>query len=387
MLKKFSLRNRMLLSIGSVALIAFAITITVITHQAAQLIQAEALSRVEEMGYRYSNAVKADLALAMDAARTTAQLFEGMKKNAAVPDRSVLNDMLRQLLERNPGFLGTWTCWEPDRLDGRDAAFSGKPGHDDTGRFIPYWYRKGRKTALAPLEGYDTPGTGDYYLLSLTKGKEVILDPYPYEIEGEEVLLTSLVVPIRYQGRVVGVAGVDISLSAFNEMVSQVKPYNTGNAALISNGCTYVAHADPTRSGKDIGQTPEWKKIKAAVRSGACILINDFSIHLKTDVERIIVPIQVGATGTPWAFLINVPMDKVMAGVKHILYLSILIGVGSLLVLMLVVFFYCKGNCRSHGPNYFGVAGWGFPGGLSFGTTLFLQSIPCRGDLGTGRFH
>ena len=346
MFKTFNLRNRMLLSICSIAFIAFAATIVIITTQANRLITTEAMGKAEQLGHRYANATKIKLEMAMDAARTTAHLFEGMKNNETVPQRQLLNDMLKKLLELSPNFLGVWTCWEPNALDGNDKAFSGKKGHDASGRFIPYWYRDGGNIALAPLDSYDVLGDGDYYQLALKSGKETLLDPYPYKIDGKMVLLTSLVVPIRHNNRVVGVAGIDISLSSFNEMVARIKPYGTGNAALISNAGTYVAHEDTRRSGKDIGSTPLWENIKAAVRSGKFYAERDYSISLATDVHRIVVPVQVGNSDTPWAFLVNIPMDKVMQGAKRIMYLTLLIGATSMLILMVIVFFIANGIAK-----------------------------------------
>ena len=37
-----------------------------------------------------------------------------------------LNHELQQVLEDNPSFLGTYTAWEPNIVDGNDAAFAGK---------------------------------------------------------------------------------------------------------------------------------------------------------------------------------------------------------------------------------------------------------------------
>ncbi|GAB6146737.1 methyl-accepting chemotaxis protein [Desulfocicer niacini] len=343
MLKRLDLKNKMLLSIGSVALTAFAVTIFLITTQASKLIKAEAMKNAEQLGYRYANEVSKELDTAMNAARTTAHLFEGLKKTPQTPQREALNDMLKQLLELNPNFLGVWTCWEPDALDGRDNDFKDEKGHDNTGRFIPYWYRNNGKVALDPLVDYNTTGAGDYYQLALKSGKETILDPYPYDIGGEEVLLTSLVVPIRYKGRVAGVVGVDISLKSFTAMVSKITPYDTGDAAIISNSGIYVAHQDAAREGKDIGNTLIWENIKKSVKSGKFHTILDYSTHLSTDVERIVVPIQIGLSETPWGFLVNIPMDKVMLGAKRILYSSITIGAVALIILMAVVYFIARG--------------------------------------------
>ena len=274
MLKKISLKARMLLTICSIASIAFAVTIAFVAIRASNMAETEAFDKAEQIAYRYSGAVKADLEVAMDAARTTAQLFEGIKDNIDSPNRAELDGMLKHLLGRNPTFVGVWTCWEPNALDGKDKEFIGKEGHDKTGRFIPYWNRGAGNIVVEPLLDYDKPGAGDYYLLSKQTGKETILDPYSYPIGGKDVLLTSLVAPIKHKGKVVGVAGIDISLAAFEKMVSAIKPFETGNVALISNNGKYVAHPDGGRAGKDIGTSPVWKNAKEAVKAGKFFYIN-----------------------------------------------------------------------------------------------------------------
>ena len=89
-------------------------------------------------------AVTADLDKAIITARTLAQSFEGMK-HVKTPDRDVMDMMQERLLENNPKFLGVWTCWAPNALDGKDTAFANKAGYDCTGRYIPLLERKKRK--------------------------------------------------------------------------------------------------------------------------------------------------------------------------------------------------------------------------------------------------
>lgn len=73
---------------------------------------------------------------------------------------------LREILERNDNIFGIWLCYEPNAYEGRDSAFVGKPGHDKTGRFIPYLHHThDGKINFEPLVDYDNPnGAGDYYL-------------------------------------------------------------------------------------------------------------------------------------------------------------------------------------------------------------------------------
>ncbi len=342
MLKKFNLRTRMLLSICSVAFLAFSITIAFVATRAANMAETEAMEKAEQIAYRYSGVVKAEVEVAMDAARTTAQLFEGIKNSVDAPKRSDLNGMLKQILERNPKFIGVWTCWEANALDGNDAAFAGKDGHDSTGRFIPYWNRGAGKTILEPLIDYDQPGAGDYYLLSQQTGEETILDPYFYSIGGKEMLITSLVAPIEHNGKVVGVAGIDIELASFGKMISEIKPFETGYGFLLSNTATFVAHPMKELVGDNMRKHGFTEETLAAIRKGTSHAeVKKFEATGEMQLVRF-VPVQIGYSKTPWAFAIAVSKDKVLEGAHAIMYATILIGMISLFILIAVVFFIAK---------------------------------------------
>jgi methyl-accepting chemotaxis protein len=342
MLKKFNLKIRMVLSICSVAFFAFAVTIAFVAVKSSNMAKNEAIDKTEQIAYRYSGVVKAELEVAMDAARTTAQVFEGIKNSVEVPQRQTLDGILKQLVERNPNFIGVWTCWEPNALDNKDAKFAGKEGHDNTGRFIPYWNRGGGKIIAEPLAGYDQPGDGDYYLLSQRTGNETILDPYEYTIGGKKMLITSVVAPIKHNNKVVGVAGIDIALTVFKEMISGIKPFETGYGFLTSNIGTFVGHPKNELIGKNIKDYTVSKEMMKAINQGTPYSETKKSVVTKTTSMMRLVPVQVGYTKTPWSFAVVAPMDKVLAGANSIMYTTIFIGIIALLILITVVFFIAK---------------------------------------------
>lgn len=343
MLQKLKLRTRMQVSIGSIAFIAFAVTIAVVAIKASNMASGEARGKAKEMAHRYSGSVKAEVELAMNAARTLARTFEGVKFSEDNPSREMLDRIQEQVLKDNSNFIGVWTCWEPNALDGKDSEYMDAPGHDSTGRYVPYWNKGSGTVAVEPLLDYEVPGAGDYYLLSKNSGKETILDPYKYPIGGKEVLITSLVAPIKHNGVVVGVAGIDISLDTFNGMIASIKPFEDGNAALIANNGTYVSHVDTERAGKDVGTSEQWIAAKTAIKSGNMHTAKGRSEYLATDVERVFVPVQIGHTETPWSFLVNIPTKKVMEKASSIMYTSIFIGFIALSALIFVTFLISKG--------------------------------------------
>ena len=220
-----------------------------ISYEAASSIAVDAAEKT-------AAAIKAELEVALNAARTLAQALSGIKdeKNQLTLGRDEVNSILQILLDRNPQFVGTYTGWEPNAFDGRDDDFRGSAGHDATGRFVPYWNRDASgKVANEPLLDYDKEGLGDYYLLPKKTGKECILDPYIYPVQGKPTLITSLVVPIMVGKTFYGIAGVDLQLSFLQAMADNVKDLYDGAAeiALISNNGTLAALTNkPELAGK-----------------------------------------------------------------------------------------------------------------------------------------
>ncbi len=347
MFRKLGLKARMLISICSVAFLAFAATITFVSVRASNMAEKEAIDKARQIAYRYSGVIKAELEVAMDAARTMAQTFTGLKNSGEMPSRKTLDRILAQVLEDNPSFLGVWTCWEPEALDGKDKTHAGKPGHDATGRYVPYWNRGSGGIAVEPLLDYDKEGAGDYYLLSLRSGQETILDPYKYPVGGKEVLITSIVAPVKYQGKTVGVTGIDFALEEFNKLVLDIKRskaiFESGYVSVISNNAHYVAHPKGERTGQDILKTDLWAKpFLNDMKSGNAFVTESFSKTSNAFSFRICVPIRVGKSLTPWAVLVTAHKEKVLKGAHRIMYASILMGVISLVVLMLIVFFIAR---------------------------------------------
>src|SRR3954452_16119842 len=88
-----------------------------------------------------------------------AETFVAMRE-LGISDRRLFDEILRETLAQNPQYLGVWSVWEPNALDGRDRDFANAPGHDSTGRFIPFWNRCGGRIHVEPNLGYDVPGFG-----------------------------------------------------------------------------------------------------------------------------------------------------------------------------------------------------------------------------------
>ncbi|MFZ8984501.1 MAG: methyl-accepting chemotaxis protein [Steroidobacteraceae bacterium] len=167
----------------------------------------------------------------------------------------------RAVLEANPEFTGAYFGYEPD-ADGRDrSTIAGLDGRalDDTGRFLPYWFRDdsaGGALALTPLVDMDisyyyrglrnrvsgeAEGTG----ISLENGISQLYDgrapvagavplmiTEPYVYEGK--LIVEQTAPIIIDGRFRGLAGVDRALTDIDDFLRGQRTHQSSEFLLIS---------------------------------------------------------------------------------------------------------------------------------------------------------
>ncbi|MGH6940922.1 methyl-accepting chemotaxis protein [Hypericibacter sp.] len=296
-----------------------------------------------EAGKQQADGIGSDVEKTFAAAFGTLDTLRGSfieLRKQGITDRQAYVNMLKAALEDNPSFFGTWTGWEPNAFDGKDAEFANAGGvNDGTGRFVPYVVRSGNSISFEPLKDYDKAGAGDYYQLAFKSGEPQLLEPYSYDAAGQTVIMTSLVLPIIIDGKTVGVIGLDMSLDQMAAQLRAIKPYGTGSVSLISNTGLWAAYAKTEQIGKPVtDQDPNFNQDLPDIAAGKLHTRQAFSISLNTDVIRVFQPIQSDARKSPWSLMVNLPLDKIMAPVTELTYYTVGAAGGAVLLLALVIF-------------------------------------------------
>jgi methyl-accepting chemotaxis protein len=348
------------LVISSVVLLAINLgssmmTQSMVSHRMNDLIRNETEAKLGNLAAAQAGAIQGRFDLALDAARTMAHTF-ALAKGAVPMGRGQLNAILHNVLVNNPEFNGTYSCWEPNAVDGNDAQHTGAGNGNNaqTGRFTPYWTRsESGAIAVQPLVEYDSDAVhvngvpkGGWYAGPKTTGKESVLGPLPYVVQGKNVFLATMSVPIMIDGKFVGVAGADYNLD-FVQKISQDtnKSLYDGKGKLLivsDRGLVVADSANPDLIGKSF--TPE-----VGEQNVPGLLDNIKAGNAKTWVDdgtqtmNALAPIPLGRTEKPWAVLIQVPSDVVLAEVNnlnhdvtaHSLFTTILqVGIGIGIVLL-----------------------------------------------------
>jgi DNA-binding CsgD family transcriptional regulator len=156
--------------------------------------------------------------------RTLAATLRGMAE-LGIADRCLYDQILHRVLESDPEIYGTWSVWEPGALDGNDRRFRNRPGHDHSGRYLPFWVREGGVVRVEPNTNYSVDGLGDYYQVPRRTGTERSARFSEYiPISGERQFFTCHIVPLTRADRFIGVVGIDVLPDQIEEIPERPHP-------------------------------------------------------------------------------------------------------------------------------------------------------------------
>jgi methyl-accepting chemotaxis protein len=268
--------------------------------------------------------VRAELELALDASRAFADMLTEVHQNGRTQlSREDVEAMMAGFVEQNPQFIGISTGWEPNAFDGNDKAYVNKPGHDATGRFVPYFnHGSDGKPHLEPLVDYTKEGLGDYYIIPQRTREECVIEPFLYPVNGQEVLMTSLMVPIIHNGNFLGVAGIDMPLTSLQKLAEESAKKLYGGEAevqIVSNSGFFAGYSkDSAMIGKPMKEVHEdWEEDLALVQAAQDTTQIDEGMFFALS------PIRAGSTKTAWAVIITVPEKVVTADADRLMRQSI----------------------------------------------------------------
>ena len=306
-----------------------------VTGNVDQLLERVSQESLVRLASTQAGVVRTEVDSAFYAARAMARsletLVDGRDGGQSPPEvrRAHLNGMLLSVLKDNPRFNGTYSAWMPNALDGADARYVGHAdvGSDATGRALPYWTRDAAgKIALQPLVEYDSRDLhpngvmkGGWFIGPETTGKESILAPLPYIVQGKHVYLATMSVPIMSGDKFLGVAGADFDLSFVQTLAEKVNGSiygGKGSVTIVSKaGLVVASSAKPSAIGGPVtavdasasGDLDTIKAGKAAVR-----------VDAGADVLKVFSPIDLGRTADAWSVVISVPRSVVMADARSL---------------------------------------------------------------------
>ena len=326
------------LLITAAILVSYSITSTtannrLINQTVSTLVERITLEKMQSVASEYALSISRRLEKGMQAAQTLANTAAAThatdaSQSAAILDRSVFNMMLSEVLKSNQDLNGTYSCWEPNIFDNSDAKnLNGENGNSaETGRFTPYWIRdNSNNLKVQSLVEYDSTEPhpngiikGAWYQNPQKNHRQTVTAPLPYVVQGKNVWLATLSVPVIVNDRFLGVTGADYNLDFVQKISEQVAnaiyPDQADVSIITADDLVIAASKHPEAIGKSIDSlySKEAGKIRELMRSGEKSIYTDEA----TGLLHVLAPITLGDSDTRWGILIRLDKDLVLGDVN-----------------------------------------------------------------------
>ncbi len=240
--------------------------------------------------------------------------------------RTAVNQQLHDAAASSDHLLGVYAVFEPDQLDGEDSNYHGSSalGSNDQGRFSTYWARVDGKiepevqdeSVLADESPTAAGGVeNEWYRCSIRSKALCLLEPYLDDVGSQKVLMTSVTVPLLEQDKLLGMVGVDISLTALQSLVKEMDQelYEGQGKVLLVSSQGRVAGVDgfDVTLGSPLGQ--QYQTLTAALQGwlGQGQVASRWSPD--GNLLQTFVPVKMRGTEQKWGIYIELPRSVVLA--------------------------------------------------------------------------
>lgn len=332
-----SIAAKLSLTLGFIMILSFGglISSNLFNLHKNSLLQGELMA--QQQSKLYADSLNMEFVKTLSMLKTLRINLEEMKRQD-LPSRELFIGMMQDLLRGHPNLLGIYTMWEPNAFDGLDAEYVNKNEYDDgSGRFIPYVIRNKGLFHVLHAQINNEASALDYYTIPKRNKKLSLIEPFSYEIDGEEIMMTSLALPIlNNENQFLGVIGADITVDFVQKEIADIQPLG-GYLTVITAEGTYLANGKyPERIMKPYEDLSEDKNIVANLNENQVGLYTPSPDTSGKDFH-LFYPVILDTE--MWHIEIVIPKENILAIYNKQLHNSLMISAGAFLftVMMMIL--------------------------------------------------
>lgn len=332
---------RVLLSMMAATLIIYLISIVFISDSAQKSELKNSEKIVDLTAQDYANKISSELNIDVGISRGMALTFSNYHENNFEKIVANYNKIMIAIITANPQFYSIWTSWE---LNAVNEKYTQKYGR------IRYTYFRENEKIKYKLDSVNLTGDNKqslYYQIKIAK-KEAITDPYFFSYNNkkeDEILESSICIPILYNNKFAGLAGVDVSIDRFVDLVEHINPFEKSYSFLLSNNGIVLAHPDKSYIGKSINDVYKSNKSEnyiSKIQQGITFSVNKQDSISDGSAYIAFAPIIIGKSDKPWSLAIVVPQNEIKKEALQSKQAAMLLSIVGILVLSILIWLITK---------------------------------------------
>ncbi len=276
---------------------------------------------------------------------TASALEKAIQEELKTPKKDRKRDMLLKNISSafssNEKIYALGVYFEPNAFDGKDSEFKNKSNHSTkTGRFACYTYNDNGKKSVMALNEIEDNSINDFYTEAIKKGEVYLSNPTYENVNGVDVLMISYNIPIKENGKIIGLIQCDIDLNKVQEFMENYKKnFDSSYYILVTGDGTVTGHSlDKDKIlVNELEVYPHFKEYFQKAADGKESNLSETSTITNKKTQYIFSALHIEGTSDKWIVQSATPFNDFIAKSKThaiqtiLIYISVVAFIGLLL--------------------------------------------------------
>jgi methyl-accepting chemotaxis protein len=335
-----SLAPKLLLVTGAIIATLLIASNVVLIGQTRERVGSLISQQAETEAKAIAQGIVTDTSALSSAARTMSGLIAHGRK-MGVLDRKAVIDILKTNLEQQKMAFGSWFAEAPQGFDTLQAQSKDKldVAGNKNGVFTPYWTKD--QAGGISLSTFGEDYEAEWYAKAAKAMGGAITKPYVASEIQPPTAMSSIAYPVVVDGKLIGITGVDVSLSMLAENIAKLAPFGTGKVYIVSHDGKWLVAPDAARLNKAYdGVQPE--AVKAALSEGRTTHIEGLENAEGEGYSRLVYPFELTGLGVKWALAMDIPDAAVSGPIEDQTLMMIAGGIVMLAAALIGLYFAAR---------------------------------------------
>ena len=275
---------------------------------------------------------------------TVASIMSDYEDSPADTRRDRFDAMLESVLGAETDMCTIYSIWKPNAIDGMDQQFIGRSGSTASGQYAIVFSKDGGNIITGTSSDVDN---AMQHMNGPDASKDRVDDPEPRKVNGKDTWVVRYMVPVinPRTREVVGGIGCLFDIVAIQGLVeATIKNYDEIAALAVYTNTSFILGSYVSdRVGKflrdaDLLWGDNTDAVIEAMRKGEPFQTYGYSQSLKTNVQLLTVPFQIGNSDTTWSIMMGTAEKYIMADVRVMTQFTIIMAIVAIIVTAIIIY-------------------------------------------------
>ncbi|WP_258101881.1 methyl-accepting chemotaxis protein [Marinoscillum pacificum] len=341
MLKKLSIRQKMLLLILGITIATYAITMTYVGWFLGQKSIADAKQLADLGAKEKANEIQSDFEGYLSLSRAMAKIIEDYPSLPFKERFNLEGQLLQKVLASNVDFKQVWISWEMGVIDPRWKKSFGRERHAYTK------LQDGNTREFSDSTDLESHNSQNFYYVLRETGNEGAAEPYFFAPNAWPGLVgTSIVSPIKKGNEYLGQVGFDYATSQYMN-TTDFEAFDRSYAMIFSESGIVVAHPQDSLVNHPFNklaflEEKDLEFFKSQLENHDVITFERYDQLSQEKVYVNLRSVPIGTSDMFWVVGTVVPLVEITKESNQIILNATLIGISGLVLLILAIMFITK---------------------------------------------